>query len=206
MLDHARKWGVVVENTFETESSVIAFGARGPDSFESQSVVLKVIKREGDEWHSGEILQAFDGNGLARVYEQAPGAVLLERLSPGNSLAEMALSGRDEEATDILAGIIQEMSMQMSMSASETLTVHAAVVTVSDWANAFERYIATGDDQVPKTLVESSHRVYSSLCASQRDPRLLHGDLQHYNVLFDSERGWLAIDPKGVVGEVEYEI
>jgi streptomycin 6-kinase len=30
--------------------------------------------------------------------------------------------------------------------------------------------------------------------------------LHHYNVLFDSERGWLAIDPKGVVGEVEYEI
>lgn len=31
-------------------------------------------------------------------------------------------------------------------------------------------------------------------------------DLQHYNVLFDDARGWLAIDPKGVVGEVEYEI
>jgi streptomycin 6-kinase len=25
-------------------------------------------------------------------------------------------------------------------------------------------------------------------------------------VLFDSGRGWLAIDPKGVIGEVEYEI
>jgi streptomycin 6-kinase len=34
----------------------------------------------------------------------------------------------------------------------------------------------------------------------------LHGDLHHYNVLFDSERGWVAIDPKGVVGEVEYEV
>src|SRR5437588_2607793 len=44
------------------------------------------------------------------------------------------------------------------------------------------------------------------LYASQKEPRLLHGDLQHYNVLFDSKRGWLAIDPKGVVGEVEYEI
>lgn len=35
---------------------------------------------------------------------------------------------------------------------------------------------------------------------------LLHGDLQHYNVLFDNERGWVAIDPKGVVGELEYEV
>jgi streptomycin 6-kinase len=30
--------------------------------------------------------------------------------------------------------------------------------------------------------------------------------LQHYNVLLDSNRGWLAIDPKGVLGELEYEI
>ncbi len=92
-------------------------------------------------------------------------------------------------------------------------------MTVWDWAKAFERYtttprglpargprFATGDDQVPKQLIESAQRLYSSLCASQREPRLLHGDLHHYNVLFDSARGWLAIDPKGVVGEVGYEI
>jgi len=210
MLGQARKWGVVVDNTFETESSVIAFGSRGPDARESQPVVLKVIKREGDEWRSGEILHAFDGNGVARVYEHAPGAVLLERLRPGNSLSEIALSGRDEEATDILAGVIQQMSMQMpmpmSMSARENSRACAAGVTVWDWGKAFERYIATGDDQIPRQLVKSAHRLYSSLCASQREPRLLHGDLHHYNVLFDSERGWLAIDPKGVVGEVEYEI
>jgi streptomycin 6-kinase len=169
-------------------------------------VVLKVIKREGDEWRSGEILHAFDASGAARVYEHAPGAVLLERLNPGNSLAEMALSGRDEEATDILANIIQQMSMQISMFGTKTSTPHVTTVAVSDWARAFERYIATGDDQVPKELVESARLLYSSLCASQREPRLLHGDLQHYNVLFDSERGWLAIDPKGVVGELEYEI
>lgn len=206
MLDHAHAWGVAVDNTFETESSVIAFGSRGRDSFKRQPVVLKVIKREGDEWRSGEILHAFDATGAARVYEHAPGAVLLERLNPGNSLAEIALSGRDEEATDILASIIQQMSMQISRSGVKTSASRLTGVTVSDWARAFERYIATGDDQVPKELVESARLLYSSLCASQREPRLLHGDLQHYNVLFDSERGWLAIDPKGVVGELEYEI
>ena len=202
LLEYAHKWGVNVDDTFETESSVIAFGRRGSGSFESRPVVLKVVKREGDEWRSGEILQAFDANGVARVYEQAPGAVLLERLKPGNSLVEMALGGRDEEATDILASVIREMSL----SATKTSASQVTRVTVSDWAKAFERYTATGNNQVPKQLVESAHHLYSSLCASQREPRLLHGDLQHYNVLFDSERGWLAIDPKGVVGEVEYEI
>jgi streptomycin 6-kinase len=33
-----------------------------------------------------------------------------------------------------------------------------------------------------------------------------YGDLHHYNVVFDSVRGWVAIDPKAVIDEVEYEI
>ena len=196
---YAREWGVVVEDIIETESSVIAFGAR-----DSQAVVLKVIKQPGDEWHSGEILKAFDGNAVVRVYEQTPGAVLIERLKPGNSLVEMALNGKDEEATDILANVIQQMSsIESSKSARESLK---AFKTVQDWGKGFDRYVATGNDQIPVELVEAGHHVFSQLCASQRGPRLLHGDLQHYNVLFDSSRGWVAIDPKGVMGELEYEI
>ncbi len=190
--DRARKWCVDVEHTFETESSVVAFGSR-----DNQPVVLKVLKQPGDEWRSGEILEAFDGHGVVRVYEYSEGAVLLERLSPGNSLASMALSGRDEEATDILADVIERMS------AREPPT---ACATVQDWAKGFERYSATADDQIPRPLVAEGRRRYSELCASQSRPRLLHGDLHHDNVLFDSGRGWLAIDPKGVIGETEYEI
>jgi len=194
---HARQWRVVVGDTRETESSVIAFGTR-----DNKPVVLKVIKQPGDEWRSGEILGAFDGHGVARVYEQAPGAALLERLRPGNSLADLALNGRDEEATDILADVIQQMRA-WSMS---SLELPQACATVEDWAKGFERHIATGADQIPIDLVAAGQRVFLDLCESQRRPRLLHGDLQHYNVLFDSARGWLAIDPKGVVGEIEYEV
>jgi len=196
---HAREWGVVYEASFETESSVIVFGTRG-----SQPVVLKVIKRPGDEWHSGEVLRAFAGNGFVRLYEQAPGAVLLERLRPGNSLVDLALNGRDEEATEILAEVVTQMSTRsLSLPPHE---LPAEYATVHDWAKSFERYLATGDDQIPIDLVEAGERIYSGLCESQRQPRLLHGDLQHYNVLFDSGRGWVAIDPKGVAGEIEYEI
>lgn len=34
---------------------------------------------------------------------------------------------------------------------------------------------------------------------------LLHGDLQHYNIL-QAQDTWLAIDPKGVVGDPGYEV
>ena len=190
---------MVVEDTIETGTSVIAFGVCN-----SQSVVLKLIKDSGDEWRSGEVLEAFDGHGVVRVHEHAPGAVLMERLRPGTSLVNLALNGKDEEATDILADVIQRMSSATSsMSKGESPII---VPTIHDWGKGFDRYLASGDDQIPRTLVEPAQDIYLRLAVSQREPRLLHGDLQHYNVLFDSDRGWIAIDPKGVIGEIEYEI
>jgi streptomycin 6-kinase len=191
--DRIRNWRVVVERTSETQSSFIAFGRR-----DSQPVVLKVLKKHGDEWRAGEILDAFEGRGVVQVYEYLEGAVLLERLIPGNSLVAMVLDGRDDAATDILAEVIGTMSPRSS--------VDARVPTVQEWAEGFERYAARCVGQIPRNLVEEAQRVYFELCGSQSQPRLLHGDLHHYNVLFDDARGWLAIDPKGVVGELEYEV
>jgi streptomycin 6-kinase len=53
-------------------------------------------------------------------------------------------------------------------------------------------------------LVWAARQLFSELSGSQTQVRLLHGDLHHCNVLFDDVRGWLAVDPKGVVGELEY--
>jgi len=195
--ERVRDWGVVVQDALETHTSFIVFGKRG-----IQSVVLKVIRYPGDEWRCGEVLAAFDGRGTARVYEYTEGAVLLERLSPGTPLASLSLEGRDEEATEILADVIGRMS-QATEPSPERLK---AFPSAQDWGKGFQSYLASGDNQIPRSLVEQGRRLYFDLCASQRDVRLLHGDLQHYNVLFDSDRGWLAIDPKGVIGAIEYEI
>ena len=197
--EHAREWGVVVERIIETQTSTIAFGLR-----DSQSVVLKVIKDAGDEWRSGEVLAAFNGNGVVRVYEHAPGAVLMEHLIPGNSLVSLVINGKDEEATDILADVMQRMSSIESSRFKDGSPM--PFPTIQDWAKGFDRYPASRDNQIPRQLVENAQKVYLELAASQRHTHLLHGDLQHYNVLFDSARGWVAIDPKGVIGEIEYDI
>ncbi|HEX5733966.1 MAG TPA: aminoglycoside phosphotransferase family protein [Blastocatellia bacterium] len=191
--ERIRAWNVVVQDTLETQTSFVAFGVRG-----KQPVVLKVMRQQGDEWRCGEVLEAFDTRGVVRVYEYTEGAVLMERLDPGTSLAAVALGGRDEEATEIIAEVIRRMS-----PGRESLRGFA---TVEEWGKGFQRYLASGDNQIPTRLVEEGERLYSDLCSTQQGLRLLHGDLQHYNILFDRERGWTAIDPKGVVGEIEYEI
>lgn len=187
-----REWAIVAEDTVETESSFIVFGRRG-----NLPVVLKVLRRPGDEWLSGKVLEAFDAKGTVRVYEYIEGALLLERLVPGTPLSALSLNGLDMEATEILAEVIRQMSSHESSM---------AFVTAEDWGKGFEGYLASGDNQIPSDLVKQGQQIYTALCASQKGARLLHGDLQHYNILFDSARGWVAIDPKGVIGEVEYEI
>jgi streptomycin 6-kinase len=185
-------WHIVVERLVETESSILAFGRR-----RTQAVVLKVIRHHGDEWRSGDVLNSFSGRGAVRVLDHVEGAVLLERLRPGNSLVSMAVNGGDDRATGILTNVIG----RMSPAACAT-----TVPTIQEWGQGFERLATSSDGQIPKPLLEAAQHVYSQLCASQSRPRLLHGDLHHNNVLLDSARGWLAIDPKGVVGEPEYEV
>lgn len=190
--EHARAWGVAVGEVLETTTSLIAYGRRG-----ASDVVLKVAKARGDEWWSGRTLSAFGGRGVARVHEHAAGALLLERLIPGHSLVGLVLCGRDEEATTILARAIGAVSAPAPASGWPT---------VEQWGEGFDRYAATGDRRISRQLVALARTTFAALAESQTSTRLLHGDLQHSNVLFDERRGWIVIDPKGVVGETEYEI
>jgi streptomycin 6-kinase len=134
---------------------------------------------------------------MVRAYEHREGAVLLERLTPGRPLTSLSLAGHDDEATEILADVIQRLVAPH---------IPSECPTVEHWGRGFATYLRTGDQQVPRELVERGQSWYDALVRSQRQCRLLHGDLQHYNVLYDAQRGWLAIDPKGVVGEAEYEL
>lgn len=195
----AAQWNVTIEETRETHSSVLGFGVR-----DGRGVVLKLTKGAGDEAHSGEVLRRFGGNGAVRVYESEVGAVLLERLEPGEELVNLVRRGGDDEATSILAQVIERLASHQTPATSHT--VPAGTPTVVDWSRSFERYVQSRDQQVPAELVREAQDLYCDLAGSQRTTLLLHGDLQHYNVLYDHERGWLAIDPKGVVGELEYEI
>ena len=189
---YAAAWQVAVDAVVHAPVSLIAYGTRG-----DTPVVLKVIKQPGDEWWSGEVAAAFDGRGMARVYEHAGGALLLERLRPGEPLSRMVIAGRDDDATQVLARVIASM-------APAAPPRHAPAV--EQWGDGFDRYSLSGDRRIESALVAEARDAFVDLAESQRETRLLHGDLHHANVLFDDHRGWVGIDPKGVVGEVEYEL
>ena len=190
--EYTRGWAMHVEEMRETQTSVLAFGTRG-----AENVVAKVIKAVDDEWHAGGVVAAFGGAGMVRALDYRDGAMLLERLEPGHTLAPTALAGGDDEATGILAALIG--ALRPAEPPAGTPTLHAR-------AEAFGWYAASDDTQIDPALIAQARAEFTALLDSQHKPRLLHGDLHHYNVLRDANRGWLAIDPKGLVGELEYEI
>ena len=188
----SRQWRVTVVRSFDTPSSSIGVGWRG-----GEPVVLKIVKRAGDEWRAGEATRAFGGRGMVRVLDATDGAVLLERLEPATPLVEVVRHGDDDRATGILCDVIAALSPDPASREWPT---------ARDWSRGFDRHVVGRDQQLPRELVALGHHTYLDLCESQQHARLLHGDLQHYNVLYDRSRGWTAIDPKGVMGELEYEL
>ena len=166
-------WSVVVERRIDTDSSILLFGRSG-----AQPVVLKLARQRGDEWASGPVLRAFGGIGVVHALDYAEGAVLLEQLRPGDSLASLTLEGNDDQATGMLAQIIGKMA---------PAELPGAVPTIEDWGRGFETYTVSGDHRIPASLVEAARQVHARLCASQGRPRLLHGDLHHYNVIRDAK-------------------
>ena len=185
-----QQWRVVVEHAEETDGSVLMFGTRS-----HQAVVIKIVREPREEWNCARVLMAFGGRGVVTVLDVDDGAVLLERVQPGTSLVTVVDGQDDERATAILTDVIARMKPAMLTD----------VPSAHEWGTAFG-HTAVGGAGVSAGVVERAQQVYGALCRSQRSPRLLHGDLHHENVLLDAERGWLAIDPKGVAAELEFEL
>jgi streptomycin 6-kinase len=143
-----------------------------------------------------EALRLWDGRGAVRVLEaDAPGgALLLEMLIPGTPATDLD----DDTATALAADIMANLRTPLSQP--------GGFPTVERWGRGFQRYRQAYMKGGPLRMatVAKAEQLFRDLCESSGPRLLLHGDLHHGNVL-ESARGWLAIDPKGVAGEAEYE-
>ena len=145
-------------------------------------------------------LRLYNGRGMVRLLVADPeqGAMLLERLHPGQMLVELP---DDAAASRIAANLMPQLW--------RPLPDDHAFTPVADWAEGLgdlRREFAGGCGPFPPQLVDLAERLFAELFASAAPPVLLHGDLHHYNILSAERQPWLAIDPKGVVGEPAYEI
>ena len=196
-----QRWGLELEGSARRPGGREAYPGTGDVAFVRRAgrrLVLKLLPDHADEGRSGEVLAHWDGHGAVRLIDSAPGAVLIERAVPGEDLVSLVAAGRDDEA----AGILCETMARLNRPPPAPATFR----TIADWGRGFARNrpaaLALGVD--PR-LIDRAEGLFQRLCETQAAPIVLHGDLQHYNVVRDARRGWLAIDPKGVLGEPAYE-
>ncbi len=153
--------------------------------------MLKVA-RIPDERCGYGLMQWWDGDGAARVFASAPGALLLERATGARSLAEMAWSGEDDVASEILCRTAAHLHHSRATLVPE---LHPLDVWFRPLFELSGRY----------TCLQTAAETAGGLLSAQQAIRPLHGDLHHENVLDFGSRGWLAIDPHGLLGDPVFD-
>ena len=191
-----RRWQLRVLPPFELSYHYVAPAVQA----DGTAVVLK-LGPPGDDMLEREIavLRAYDGRGAARLIDADPGAIalLLERLTPGTTLAALA---DDDAATAVFADVMRAL--------------HRPAPPGVPLPTLAERYEALAEHRarfggttgpLPRALCEEAETLVAELLASAGAPVVLHGDLHHLNILRDGG-SWRAIDPHGLTGDPAAEV
>lgn len=162
-----------------------------------QPVVLKIYKPQSDEMASVKLLEHYNGQGAVKVLKHNNNACLLQTIGEGYELVELTRQAQDALATKTFCAVVQKLH--------QAPKVDIGLRPIDEFIEDFDGYLAK-ETAPHRDVVEMMRGIFMELCANQRNKTNLHGDLHHYNVIRDNEGGWLAIDPKGLWGEAEYEI
>ncbi len=124
---------------------------------------------------------------------------MLLEYAEGDDLAELVKAGRDDEATKIIAGVLNELHFASRAAFPGNLT-------------PLLRRFQSLFDKADEDRQQASSSVFVRGAAVAHDPltdqgpaHVLHGDIHHENIRQHRGRGWLAIDPKGLVGDRTYD-
>ena len=152
------------------------------------SAILKIAVHE-EEKRGNLLMSWWAGRGAAPVLAQDTDALLMERAEDGISLADIAHGGRDDDASRIMCAVLDELRAPRGQPLPD-------LVPLAQW---FEPPQAAAHSHGGN--FRASACAASKLLANPREIAVLHGDMHHRNVLKFGARGWLAIDPKGLLGE-----
>jgi streptomycin 6-kinase len=202
----AERWSLTLGDPFDAETTSYVLRAERADG--TPAVLKLIYPRYPETPFAQEVagLRMWDGRGIVRLLEadEGIGAQLLERAMPGTAVLELG----EAEALPIAAGVLLRIW-------SAPATPHPDIKTVweqariwareidRDWTDAGEPYERDLLDRATWTLL----RLADDVEARPSDELVLvHGDLHHGNVLRAEREPWLAIDPKPMLGEREYDV
>jgi streptomycin 6-kinase len=150
--------------------------------------MLKITDVE-EERRGGGLMEWWAGDGAAQVFARDDGALLLERAEGSQSLTALSHEGRDEEACMIIC--------------QAAARLHAPRPDLLPPLMPLQKWFAALGPAARREggFFERSATTAKALLANPQEVSVLHGDIHHGNILDFGPRGWLAIDPKALIGE-----
>ncbi|MEU6772402.1 aminoglycoside phosphotransferase family protein [Streptomyces sp. NPDC046759] len=160
------------------------------------SAVLKVSFPHPGNVHEPDAFVAWGGRGAVLLHERDDErfAMLLERVQP-STLAEV----EDDDEVVTIAG---RLSRRLAIPAPPGLP------RLREQADAWEEQLRNSAEELTHAL---SRQVLDAAVATVRElgraqpDTLVHGDLHARNILRADREPWLAVDPKGYVGDPAYD-
>lgn len=183
--DYLTRWSL----TPDGEPIITSTSRLLPVVYQDAPAMLKIAVVP-EEKRGGAVMRWWGGCGAAALLAMEGDAVLLERATGRKSLAEMARTDSgDLEACQIICGVVTALNGPRRALAPPG-------TPLAEWfRELFPVAEAHGG------IWSLSARAARELLAHPQGNQLLHGDIHHENILDFGERGWLAIDPKGLSGE-----
>ncbi|MGG4490736.1 aminoglycoside phosphotransferase family protein [Metabacillus idriensis] len=160
------------------EEAVVKIGLPNHKDLIAESIALKVLGR---------------GSGMVKLIDDhiVDGLLILEKIKPGTMLSEVE---SDEKA--VLAASFVMKSIWHPYEGSHPFP------HLSAWMSGLGR---VEQNRIDEKFIHKAEVLSEQLINTISKPILLHGDLHQDNIL---KKGgdWMAIDPKGVIGEAEFEV
>lgn len=159
-----------------------------------EAMVLKVGVPDKEFLTGLEALRLYGGRRAVRLVDAAPqlGAMLMERVRPGTMLWQVG----DNLTQSRIAGTLMR-ELPIAVPAAHGFP------TFAQWTERAFRLTRTQwdpEELMPRDLLDRAEQAFAELSEGSSGDVLLHGDLHHENILLDDASGWVAIDPKGVIG------
>jgi streptomycin 6-kinase len=196
--DHlAERWGMTSALLIaDTRSSLVYRVQRDGVS----SAIAKLLKPQGlHELPGFDFLCWRNGVSTVRLLEKHGVAALLEDAG-SLTLRERRVKHGEEAANCVIADLLQKLG-------SASPSPHpAALVPLQRHFRALFEQAAKHEGQELSASLRKCAGIAERLLETQVEIRPLHGDLHHDNIISGSERGWLSIDPQGLIGDPAYEV
>lgn len=190
-----QNWSLEIEKPFPN----LSYHYVAPCVFKTGGAAVVKIGFPGEKtttFNEVKMLEFLGGEGVCKLlgFDEKRFALLLEKLAPGENLKTLC-GGDDRKAVEIAIEVMRKFWREPPPNHDFPL--------LEDWFKDFERASETG---FAPDYIKKARRFFEELNSAPDAKMLLHGDFHHENILTAEREPFLAIDPKGIVGDIGYDL